>query len=147
MGLFSKKITDPDLCFVRDAFSVCDEMAKYVSMPVIKEIIKDIIISHGLENKLYEYVNNNYTILDTYTPNQGEKLSRAKDLLKIPTMVKLEPIAEVFVRNKALQCIKKMNFSYNDKLKLVNFIISPNDNSEPNEEIIVKFFSTYLDDL
>ena len=50
--LFAKNVYDEDLCFVRDLTEMGSAIASVTSIPVMRQIINDIIDKYGLQSKL-----------------------------------------------------------------------------------------------
>lgn len=123
MGLFSKKIADADMCFIRDIMDVATAVASVTSVAVGKEWMMQIIQSYGLVQKIYDYTHNNYKAIDCYPLDQNEKFRRAQELLKVAKTLNLGGIAHCKVINAASSCIKKMNFSYEKKVMLIDTCI------------------------
>lgn len=123
MGFFSKKICDADYCFIRDMMDVAGAIAKATSMTVAKEWMKQVISEYDLSQKTYDYSSNNIKALDCYPTDHEEKYKRAQELLRIANILNLPGMAHCDVINAASACIKKMGFSYQDKISLVTSCI------------------------
>lgn len=144
MGLFSKKVYDPDMCFIRDMMSVAAVLAQETSLAVAKEWMKQITIDYNLVEKVYEYTHKSITAMDCYSTDQQIKFQRAQELLKIAKTLNLPGISHSHVITAAGNCIKKMGFSHQEKLNLVtSCIFEPCGVKSIDDDII----NTYLNDL
>lgn len=145
MGLFSKKIkNDADMCFIRDLMEVLTVVAKVTNVTVSSELMKQIVKDNHLEQKAYDYLNNYYKVENCYPTDTKEKFRRAQELLKIAKVLELPGMQYSAVINAASACIKKMEFSYNEKIELINTCIVELSGIPSIDEF---FISTYINDL
>jgi len=144
MGFFSKKVRDVDFCFIRDMMEVAGVLAKVTSMAVAKEWMKQVMNQYGILQKSYEYASSNIVALDCYPSNNQEKFQRAQELLKVANTLNLPGLAHCDVINAASKCVKKMGFSYQEKIKLIDTCIVKLTGIESIDE---NFISTYVNGL
>ncbi len=144
MGFFSKKICDADYCFIRDMMDVGSVLAKVTSLAVAKEWMKQLMIQYDLSQKVYDYTSHNITALDCYPTDPNLKYQRAQELLKVAKTLNLPGMAHSDVISAASQCIKRMGFSRQEKINLIDSCIVELSGIESIDEI---FLSTYLGDL
>lgn len=144
MGFFSKKVTDPDLCYIRDAMDIAGVLAKETSLTIAKEWMKQIMEQHGLLQKSFDYASSNIVALDCYPSNQQVKFRRAQELLKVANTLNLPGISHSNVISVACKCIKKMGFTYQEKIKLIDTCIVKLTGIESVDNF---FISTYINQL
>lgn len=123
MGLFSKKVKDADLCFIRVTMEVAGVLAKVTSLTVAKEWMKQVMNNYSLLQKSFEYASSNIVALDCYSSDPVIKYKRAQELLMVAKTLNLPGMAHCEVVNAASACIKRMGFSYQDKINLVTSCI------------------------
>ena len=143
--LFAKKVYDEDLCFIRDLIEMGSAIASVTSIPVMRQVIKDVISRHGLEHKLEEFAENgHYIIKDVYPSNRQKRIERAKELLSLHRGLSLSSKETGLIMYHAYCCVKKMNFSHDEKIQLIKGnLYSPIGNAEIDNYMI----STYLENL
>lgn len=118
--LFAKNVYDEDLCFVRDIIEIGSVIASVTSIPVMRQIIDDIIEKYGLQSKLQEYIENqHYIIKDAYPCNRSKRLSQAKELLNIAKRLRLNDTENAKIVYAAIECVRKMGFSHEEKIQLI----------------------------
>ena len=141
--LFAKKVYDEDLCFVRDLTEMGSAIASVTSIPVMRQIINDIIEKYGLQSKLQEYIENqHYIIKDAYPGNRSKRLSQAKELLNIAKRLRLNDTENATIVYAATKCIKSMGFSYEEKIQLIkDCLITTTGNPDVDNMLI----NSYID--
>ena len=141
--LFANNVYDEDLCFVRDLTEVGSAIASVTSIPVMRQIINDIIEKYGLQSKLQEYIENqHYIIKDAYPGNRSKRLSQAKELLNIAKRLRLNDTGNATIVYAATQCIKRMEFSYEEKIQLIkDCLITTTGNPDVDNMLI----NSYID--
>lgn len=141
--LFAKNVYDEDLCFVRDLIEMGSAIASVTSIPVMRQIINDIIEKYGLQSKLQEYIENqHYIIKDAYPGNRSKRLSQAKELLNIAKRLRLNDTENATIVYAATQCIKRMGFSYEEKIQLIkDCLITTTGNPDVDNMLI----NSYID--
>lgn len=144
MGLFAKKVKDEDLCFIRDLMDVIVSVTKVFNTSVGSELMKQIVSENHMEQKLYDFTHNNYNVEDCYPSDQKEKFRRAQVLLKIAKDLNLSGLSHCEVISAASACIKKMGFSYNEKIELINTCIVELSGVPSVDEI---FINSYIHEL
>lgn len=144
--LFAKRVYDEDLCFVRDLVEIASAMTSVTSLPVIQQIINGIIKKYGLEAKLQEFGDNGHYIIveDSYPLNIKKKMDRASELLSISKKLPISTEETVPITYCALNCVKKMGFSYDEKVQLIKKnLITLTENTQVNDFLI----QNYIDSL
>ena len=144
MGIFSKKIQDPDFCFIRDLMEVITVLSRVTSVAVGTEFFKQVITEYNLQIKAYEYTHLNYNALDCYPSDSKEKFKRAQELLQVAKILNLPGGPHSEVIGAASACIKKMGFSYQEKIELINTCIVELSGIESIDEFII---GAYINDL
>jgi len=146
MGLFPKKVVDADMCFIRDLMEVAAAIAQVTSVTVGNEWLIQVIQEYGLVQKLYDYTHHNYKdkVIDCYPTDQNEKFVRAQELLKVANTLKLGGLAHCEVIRAASLCVKKMGFSYEEKVELIDTCIVELCGVESIDNDFIK---TYMRDL
>lgn len=118
--LFSKRVYDEDLCFIRDLIEMGGAVASVTSIQVMQSIMKGIIEKYGLEAKLQEFSDNeHYIVQDSYPSDRQKRISRASELLSISKKLPLSQNESTQIIYRALTCVKKMEFSYDEKIYLI----------------------------
>lgn len=142
--LFSKKVYDADLCFVRDLVEIGSAIASVTSIPVMRQVINGIIKKYRLESKLQEFSDNgHYIIEDCYHSNRDERMKRAADILKITKELPITPTEAGTILYAATNCVKKMGFSYPEKIKLITEnLISVSGNKELDDFMVQQYIDT-----
>lgn len=142
---FSKKVYDEDLCFVRDLIVMGDVIASLTSIPVMREVIYEIIKKYGLEAKLQEFIDNgHYIIEDCYPLDRNEKMRRASELLSLSSKIPITAEEQGLIDYRAFECVKKMRFSYDEKVLLIKKIFL---DSISESEIYDYLMESYLKSL
>lgn len=144
MGLFSKKIVDADMCFIRDVMDVGTAITRVTSVAVGNEWLMQITQKYGLLQTLYDFLHNNYNVIDCYPLDKDEKFRRAQELLKVAKTLKLGGLAHCEVIRAASLCVKKMGFSYQEKVDLIDTCIVEFCGVESIDN---DFIETYIRDL
>lgn len=139
--LFAKKVRNEDLCFIRDLIELGSAIADVTSIPVMRSIILKIINKYHLEDKLNEFnENGHYIIEDCYPYDITKKMNYAKDLLNAKNEIPLNDQEKAHILLTALKCVKKMNFSYQDKVTLIReCIFKPTENSEIDNLLLEQY--------
>lgn len=142
--LFAKTVYDADLCFIRDLVELGYTIDRISSTQTMRTIIMGIIDKHKLKDKLVEFTENgHYKIEDCYYTDTNKKMSCARDMLcscnEIPFINDSE---KTQIRAAAIECLKRWNFSRNEKIQLIKECICP-----PNCEGVVGEYiiNLYLD--
>lgn len=145
---FAKKVYDEDLCFIRDLLEICGAVASVTSMPVAQQIITDIIKKHGLEAKLQEFADNeHYIVQDIYPSNRQERLYRASELLSISKMLPVSQDESSHIRFRAITCVQKMEFSYDEKLQLVRSNLVDLTGNTVIDDFLIQEYIKLLDNI
>ena len=143
--LFAKNVYDEDLCFVRDIIETGSVIASVTSIPVMRQIIDDIIEKYGLQSKLQEYVENqHYIIKDVYPGNRSKRLSQAKELLNIAKRLSLNDAENAKIVYEATKCIKSMGFSYEEKIQLIKDCLITTTGNPDVDNILINSYRDLL---
>lgn len=139
--LFAKRVYDEDLCFVRDLVEIASAMTSVTSLSVIQQIINGIVKKYSLEAKLQELNDNgHYIIEDSYPVDIKKKMDRASELLSISKKLPISTEETVQITYCALTCVKKMKFSYDEKVQLIKTnLITLTENSQLNDFLIQQY--------
>ena len=139
--LFAKRVYDEDLCFVRDLVEIASAMTSVTGIPVIQQIINGIIKKYGLEAKLQELIDNgHYIVEDSYPVDIKKKMDRASELLCISKKLSISTEEAAQITCCALSCVKKMGFSYDEKVQLIKKDLSTlTNNSQLNDFLIQQY--------
>ena len=118
--LFSKKVRNEELCFIRDLIELGSAIAEVTSVPVMRQVINSIINKYKLEDKLAEVIENgHYIIEDCYPYDSTKKMSYARELLNACINIPLNNDEKAHIRFTAMKCVQKMNFSNYEKRYLL----------------------------
>jgi hypothetical protein len=116
MGLFSKNVCDPDMCFARDIIEVGGAIIRATNVAIAKEWMMMLTKKYHIEEAMYEYTNKSINAKNCYPIDQQIKFSRAQELLKVAKTLELSGFAYCDVIGVASACVKKWDFHIKKKL-------------------------------
>ena len=142
-SFFSKKVYNEDLCFIRDLTEIGAVIASVTSIPVMRKIILEIIKKNNLESKLDELNDNgHYDVQDCYPSNREKKFDRANQIMLIVKFLPVDSVENSKVLYSIMSCIKRMEFSYDEKIRLIkNNLVTTCVNKDIENYMIGEYIS------
>lgn len=143
ISLFGKRITDVDMCFVRDLLEIAVVIKDVSGEATAKLLIQPIIEERGLEEKVKELIK--YTVINDCYPYDRQKLIKnAEDYFSVLEAYEAQPEAKGVISYTILKIVKKMGLSYDEKVDLICKYILNISSEERKEELWSMIINDYI---
>ena len=130
MGFFSKRVSDPDICFCRDFGEIVVRLNGYTTGVALSTVANAILQERGLLEIVQRHAEKiaGYNIQDCYNIDRAELLNRAEAIMELPYRIsENDNNLRTRIMYNGLSILRRMNLLDSEKEIIIRKYLTNND--------------------